>query len=144
MDAALGKTLTIDNLKKRQVVAIEWCICKSTGKPSASPLPCCLGVLEYSVCYVSWVMPRGVVELLASWQDRFGRSSNRVIWNAIPHCLVWCLWCERNARTFEGSEKSIVDLKLSFLQSLFEWMTVSGLFSFANLFEMFDSCSLCA
>jgi hypothetical protein len=44
----------------------------------------------------------------------------------------------------KGREKAIPDLKLSFLPSLYEWMKASGLFSFADMFEMLDSCSLCA
>ena len=69
---------------------------------------------------VSWVMSWSVVELLACWQGRFGRSGNSVIWNAIPHLLIWCLGGERNARTFEGRKKAILDLKLSSLLSLYE------------------------
>ena len=45
----------------------------------------------------------------------------------------------RDARTFEGCENAIPDLKLSFLQSLFERMKASGSFSFADKFEMVDS-----
>jgi hypothetical protein len=67
-----------------------------------------------------------------------------VIWTVIPHCLMQCLWCERNARTFKGCEKVVPDIKLSFLQSLFECMTAFGSFSFTNMFEMLDCCSFCA
>lgn len=43
---------------------------------------------------VLWVMPRGLLELLASWQGRFSRSGG-VVWNVIPHCIMWCLrWRE--------------------------------------------------
>ena len=60
-------------------------------------------------------------------------------WNAsIPHCLTWCIWRERNARNFDGCEKSVLDLKLLFLKSLFEWMNASGLLSFVNMFEIFS------
>ena len=54
---------------------------------------------------VLWVMPRGMLDLLASWQARFGRG-NRVIWNVTPHYLMRCLWRERNARIFEECKKS--------------------------------------
>ena len=27
----------------------------------------------------------------AKGQGRFGRSGS-VIWNVIPHCIMWCLW----------------------------------------------------
>jgi hypothetical protein len=35
--------------------------------------------MVFSLCGVHWVMLKGVVELLASWQGRFGRCSNMEI-----------------------------------------------------------------
>lgn len=49
----------------------------------------------------------------------------------------------RDARMFEGPEKSIPDgpdLNFSFLKSIFEWINLSGLFSF----EFLGSFSFCA
>ena len=34
----------------------------------------------------------------------------------MPHCLMWCIWRERNSRSFEGREWSILEFK-SFLLS---------------------------
>ena len=64
-----------------------------------------------------------------------------MIWRAILHCLMWCLWRERNTRTFEGCEQSVVELKLQFYRSLFDWMSAIEFFSFSNLLEFLDSCS---
>ena len=50
---------------------------------------------------VSWVMPKSVVGLLAWWQSRFGRHRNGHLWMIVPHCLMCCLWRERNNRCFE-------------------------------------------
>ena len=69
---------------------------------------------------------------------------NTEIWKAIPYCLMWCIWRQRNARSFEGCEKSVVDPKLSLLKSSFEWMTASGPYSFSNFIEMLDCCNFCA
>ena len=66
-------------------------------------------------------------------RGKFRRTGNNMIWNAIPHCLMWRIWCERNARTFEGQEKLVHDLKLSLLKSLFEWMNASYIFSFDTM-----------
>lgn len=41
---------------------------------------------------------------------------------------------------FEGCECSVLDLKISFLKSSFEWMS-SGKFCFFNLIEMLHLCS---
>ena len=90
---------------------------------------------------VQWVMPRRVVDLFACWQGRFGRLPNAVIWKAIPHCVMWCLWRERNSRTFEGCEINVLDLKLQLFRTLFEWLSISGMFSFTNMLEFLDLCS---
>ncbi len=64
-----------------------------------------------------------------------------MIWKVVPHWLVWCLWRERIARSFEGCELSIINLKMQFLQTLFDWMLAIGLFSFSSFLEFLDSCS---
>ena len=63
-----------------------------------------------------------VVELLACWKDSFGRHQNGYIWLMVPHCLLWCLWRERNSRCFEDKERSISDLKLVFFKTLMDWL----------------------
>ena len=50
------------------------------------------------------------------------------IWRAIPHSLMWCIWRERNARSIEGCEISVLYLKLLFFKPLFQ-RNVSELFS---------------
>jgi hypothetical protein len=60
--------------------------------------------MAFALFGVQWVMPRGVVSLLACWQGLFGQHQNSKIWESIPQCLMWCLWCERNARSLEGCE----------------------------------------
>ena len=39
----------------------------------------------------------------------------------VPHCLLWCLWRERNASCFEDLERSLEELKSFFFFSLFTW-----------------------
>ena len=72
---------------------------------------------------VIWVMPQSVANLFASWQGPFGRRCNIDLWRAIPHCVLWCLWQEKNIRCFEGTEQSILEIK-SLLHSLFDWCSV--------------------
>ena len=43
-----------------------------------------------------------------------GHHRHIEIWKAVPHCLMWCIWRERNARTFEEGERNIMALKLCF------------------------------
>ena len=64
---------------------------------------------------------------LFCWNGRLGRLEVGNIWKMIPHYLMWCLWCERNARTFNGEETFIPTLKFRFIQTLFEWLKGSDL-----------------
>ena len=90
---------------------------------------------------VSWVMPQSVVGLLACWLGQFGRHRNGNIWRIIPHCLMWCLWKERNSRCFEDIERSIPDLKLFFFRTLLDWLSILQNQSFSSLFIFLDSCN---
>ena len=66
----------------------------------------------------SWVMPKSAVELLTCQQGQFGCHCNGHIWIVVSHCLMCCIWKERNSRCFEDSECSLPDLKLFFFQNL--------------------------
>ena len=70
---------------------------------------------------VQWVMPCRVVDLLAVWTGRCGKfSRGGNCWKAIPLCLMWIIWRERNNRAFEGirTERRTLELKI-ILRSLF-------------------------
>ena len=73
---------------------------------------------------VYWVMPMSVVGLFACWQGQFGHHRNGDIWMVVPHCLMWCIWKERNSRCFEDNERSMLDLKLLFFKTLLDWFSV--------------------
>ena len=73
---------------------------------------------------VCWVMPMFVVELFACWQGQFGRHRNGDIWMVVLHCLMWCIWKERNSRCFEDNEHSMPNLKLLFFRTLLDWFSV--------------------
>jgi hypothetical protein len=49
---------------------------------------------------MNWVMPRRVVDLLTCWQGKLGRHRHIEIWKAVPHCLMWCHWKERETHVF--------------------------------------------
>ena len=106
--AALGKCLTIDNIRKRKVWILDWCyMCKCNGESVDHLfLHCSVAMDLWSMVFglfgVSWVMPQSVVGLLACWQGRFSRH--------------------RNSRCFEDKERSILDLKLFFFRILMDWL----------------------
>ena len=92
----------------------------------------------YELCHT-----RDVVDLLACWAGKVGKDETGMIWKAIPHCLMWCLWGERKARTFTGDSRSMPALKLYFLQSLFYWLKASRLVFSDSLIDMIDICTFC-
>ena len=54
--------------------------------------------------------------------------------------MMLYLWRERNARHFEDCERSVLDLKLLFFQTLYEWVVSLGLFSINSIVELIDHC----
>jgi hypothetical protein len=145
--AALGKLLTIDNLRKRHLIIVDWCcLCKSSGESVDHLLLHCslaweLWSMVFGLFGVCWVMPGQVLQLWAGWQICVGDTKNLVVWRMVPHCVMWCLWRERNARHFEDSDRSIVDLKLLFFQTLYEWVNSLGFCSINSITELIDYCS---
>ena len=72
---------------------------------------------------IFWVLPRSVVDTLLGWWNWPGKHVSS-IWNLAPLCLMWCLWRERNRRTFEDMESSDDQLLASFNGFLFDWSRV--------------------
>ncbi len=124
--ASLGKLLTADNLRRRNIILVSWCcMCKADGESVDHLFLHCnlareLWTMVFSLFGMQWVMLRRVVDVLACWKGRLGRHKNRIIRDAIPHSVLWCLWRERNARTFEGSERNMLNLKILMLRTLFD------------------------
>ena len=87
------------------------------------------------------VLPRSVADTLFGWWNWPGKHVSS-IWNLAPLCLMWCLWRERNMRTFEDMESSDDQLLASFSSSLFDWSRAWRLTSSDSL-PLFLSSLLC-
>ena len=129
--AELGKILSIDKLWKRSIIVYRL-VCNVQTKwgkhgPSASTLSYSFRVVVFGL---HWVMPKRVKDLLASWQGSFGLHRNVVIWKMVLHCVMWCIWRERNARSFEGCEQSSIKLKSFFLTPWWIRLELYNLFLF--------------
>ncbi|KAG2720879.1 hypothetical protein I3760_02G054900 [Carya illinoinensis] len=70
---------------------------------------------------LGWVMPDSVVAAIASWTGLRGNNQIKAIWKMIPICIMWCIWKERNERTFEDKERSLEELKVFFFRTLCTW-----------------------
>jgi len=66
---------------------------------------------------LAWVMPSRMVDLFACWRALGGRFQLDIVWKTISPCLMWCLWRERNDRSFENRERTLVDLKALFFEA---------------------------
>jgi len=126
--AALGKILTHDNLRKRNIVVIEWCcMCKKKGESIDHLLLHCdtareLWSFMFSLFGIEWVMPQSVLDLLTTWGAFRGHGLAKNVWRLVPHCVLWSIWRERNARLFEDVETVMVVLRKRLLNTLYLWI----------------------
>ena len=133
MVSCLRKILTTYLLKQKGILIVNWrCICKKNRDP---------WMLVLCLFEVHRVMPKMVVDLLAYWKGRFARHCNVDIWNAIPLCIMWTIWKERNYRVFEDVERSTMVVKQAFLKSLYEWMVLFSSHSFSSILDLIDCCN---
>jgi hypothetical protein len=91
---------------------------------------------------VVWVMPRSVKDMFGSWRRQKGNRTSILIWRMAQLCLMWCVWRERNARSFEDCETGLSNLNKLVIQTLFMWrVKLQCMFEF-SYFNFLDRCSL--
>ena len=141
------RILTGDNLRGRMMDFVDWCImCRCNGETVDHLLLHCgkanrLWSLVFRSFGISWVLPRSVAGTLFGWWNWPGKHSSS-IWNLAPLCLMWCLWRDRNKRTFEDMDSLDDQLLASFSGSLFDWSRAWGL-TFSDSLPSFLSSLLC-
>ena len=60
-----------------------------------------------------------------------------------PHCLMWCIWRERNSRSFEDIESYFPNLKLFIFRTLLDWLTAIRNFSLFSTVDLLNLCNFC-
>jgi hypothetical protein len=147
--AVHSKILTLDNLGRRGLVVVNRCwLCESDVESVDHLLLHCAVARDLWIAFFArfglcWVMPRSVKELLASWWTA-GRTRSAMVWKMIPHCILWCIWRERNNRCFEGLSRTREELLHFFLVTLFSWTTswlAPRVISFVDFLSFFSLSS---
>ena len=129
--AAHGQILTLDNLMLRGRILVNRCCMCCCNEEFVDHL-----LISYSVAHSLWmymirllgidqVMLGLVVDLFFCWYHWLGKH-NSDIWNLVPGCLMWTIWTERNRRTFEDEEKTVVQLLEYCQRTLFDWSRCWG------------------
>jgi hypothetical protein len=90
---------------------------------------------------VTWVMLGKLKECLGSWRGQRGNRIVLQIWQMAPLCVMWCLWRERNARSFEDRELGIIELMKRVLQTLFSWRVSWHSSQVSMLVDFLDFCA---
>ena len=60
----------------------------------------------------------------------------------MPNCLMWCLWRERNNRSFEDTIRTILDLKLFYFKTLLDCLSARWSRSLFSVADLIDLCNL--
>lgn len=123
--ATLGKILTLDNLRRRRVIVVNWCCMSKWSGESLDHLllHCEVSKDLWSAIFilfgVQWVKPETVIELLDYWRGQVGSRLVLAVWRIASLCLMWIIWREWNARCFEDREKSKEEFKNILVKSVF-------------------------
>jgi hypothetical protein len=144
--AAMGRILTTDNLRRRRVIVMDWCcMCKEIGEFISHLFLHCSAARElrnfiFSIFGIQWVMPCGIMELLTCWWTSCCSARVRKLWEMMPLYIFWCIWWERNSRSFEGEERNLMELKGMVLRTLMDWANATGVVSFFSALDFLDYC----
>ena len=143
LGSLLGEVLTQDQLKRRGWILANICsLCCAEEETINHILVHCSKVkilwdLVFSLFGVNWVLPFTVRDV--SFKDK----KHRKVWRAIPLCLFWTVWKERNRIVFDNEVLSIQRLKNSFICNLFSWAKSSIVVGPLTLFNFADWLGSC-
>ena len=123
-EAAWGKVLTLDNLKRRGMAFANRCfLCEEDEETIDHLLIHCksakmLWDLFLSIVGISWVFPHSVLYTLLAWQGVVVGKKRKKMWTTAPLCLFWTFWRARNRLAFENEVTSAQRSKINFVSNL--------------------------
>jgi hypothetical protein len=104
-------------------------------------MACTLWNVLFNLFGVNWVMNGRVIDLMACWKSQRGNKMVMEVWRMAHLCLMWTIWKERNARCFEDTELTMVELSNRFLRLLFQWAGVLNIIQVSNMQQFVEVCS---
>ena len=118
-----GKILNMDQLKKRGYSLASRCpLCGKVEETLEHllihcPKVWCMWTALFSLSGGGWVCPFLVKELMLNGLRPPLRKKDLKLWRAVPLCLIWAIWKERNRVVFEDDGLSRTKLKSYFLKA---------------------------
>ena len=79
------------------------------------------GWVLISIPGLRWAFPCSTIVLLEGWScSTIGKKAKK-LWMAVPLCLFWAFWRERNIIVFDDELFSMTRLKTSFISMFVSW-----------------------
>ena len=126
-EAAWGKLLTLDQLKRQGFTFVNRCfMCEEEEETIYHLLIHCknakmLWDLFLSIVRISWIFPQSVIHIPLAWQRAVVGKKCKKNWIAAPLCLFWTLLCARNRLVFDNKVSSVQRIKTNFVSNLWNW-----------------------
>ena len=125
-----GKILTMDQLKKMGFSLASRCVFCGKDEESLEhlfihcPKVWCMWTAIFSLSGGGWACPFLVKDLLQGWLHIPMRKKDAKLWRAVPLCLLWAIWKERNRVVFDDEAFSKSRLKSCLLFSFSSWASL--------------------
>ena len=142
-----GQILTLDNLMLRgRTLVNRCCMCHCNEETVDHLLLHCpvahlLWVHMLRFFGIQWLMLGSVESLMFCW-SYWLKKFNLDIWNLALGCLMLIVWMERNRRSFENTEKSLVQLQALCQKTLFDWPRCWGFSNCSSIILFLSSLSI--
>ena len=142
-EAAWGRVLTLDQLKRRGMTFTNRCfMCEEEEETIDHLLIHCkiakmLWDLLLSIVGISWVFSNTVLHTLIAWQGAVVGKKRKKIWLAAPLCLFWNLWRARNRLVFENEAPSVQRIKANFVTNLWSWAKLHSVDNTSSIVDFF-------